>query len=144
MIIRPATLSDLNTIIDIAMEATLMYPNMRPDKAKIKALGIDAISAARHYALVTERENGYIDGVLIAFVTDNSWAQRQNAHVMLWVSRYPGSGAAMLRKFRDWVLSRRAIKVAGFAPDVELDPRVLELAERIGFKRHGGAYLLYN
>lgn len=145
MIIRPATLSDLNRIIDIATEATLMYPRMRMDKAKIKALGVDAISAARHYALVTERdEGGYIDGVLIAFVTENAWAQRQNAQVMLWVSRSPGSGAAMLRKFRDWVKSRRAIKVAGFAPDLDLDPRVLELAERIGFKRHGGAYLLYN
>lgn len=144
MIIRPATLADLNRIVDIAMEASLMYPRMRADKAKIKALGVDAISAARHYALVTERDDGYIDGVLIAFTTDNAWAQRQNAQVMLWVSRFPGSGAAMLRKFRDWVLSRRAIRVAGFAPDVDLDPRVLALAERIGFKRHGGAYLLYN
>jgi len=144
MIIRPATLSDLNRILDIAMETAVMYPNMRPDQRKMRALGVDAISAARHYALVTEREDGFIDGVLIAFVTDNAWSQRQNAQVMLWVSRFPGSGAAMLRKFRDWVKSRRAIKVAGFAPDVELDPRVLELAERIGFKRHGGAYLLYN
>ena len=140
MIIRPATLADLEQILAIATEAAEeMYPRMRPDPLKMKALGVDAISAARHYALVTEREDGYIDGVLIAFTTNNAWAQRQNAQVMLWIS-----GSAMLREFRNWVKSRRAIKVAGFAPDVELDPRVLALAERIGFKRHGGSYLLYN
>ena len=143
MIIRPATLADLNAIIDIAMEQTLKYPRMRPDKDKIRALGIDAISAARHYALVVESE-GRVQGALVAFTTENGWAQRQNSAVLLWYSWIPGAGAAMLRQFRDWVLSRRAIKIAGFAPDVDLDPRIWKLADRIGFKRHGGAYLLYN
>jgi hypothetical protein len=30
------------------------------------------------------------------------------------------------------------------APDIEIDSRALALAERIGFKKHGGSYLLYN
>jgi hypothetical protein len=85
-----------------------------------------------------------VDGVLLAFTSDNAWAQRQNCAVMLWVSKIPGAGAMMLRDFRDWMQGRRAIRVAGFAPDVELDPRVWIIAERIGFERHGGAYLLYN
>jgi hypothetical protein len=146
MIVRPATLADLNAIIDIAMEQTLKYPRMRADKHKVKDLVIDAISAARHYALVVERDNGQIDGALLAFTTNNAWAQRQNCAVLLWqCSRWSaGGGAEMLRKFRDWVLSRRAIKVAGFSPDVDLDPRVWMLAEKVGFKPSGGAYLLYN
>ncbi len=120
------------------------YPRLRPDTAKIRSLGIEAISTAKHYALVAVHEDGSLMGALIAFTSTNAWAQRQNTHVMLWISMAPGVGAAMLRQFRDWVLSRRAIKVAGFSPDVDLDPRIWKLAERIGFKRYGGAYLLYN
>ncbi len=146
MIIRPAILSDANAIIDIAMEQTSKYPCLRAERNKIKALVIDAVSAARHFAWVVERDNGHIDGALLAFTTNNAWAQRQNCAVLLWVChRYSaGGGVAMLREFRDWVLSRRAIKVAGFSPDVDLDPRVWMLAQRMGFKRSGGAYLLYN
>jgi len=146
MIIRPATLSDLDAIIDIAVEQTSKYPRMRAERSKIKALVVDSISAARHFSWVVERDNGQIDGAFVAFTSDNAWAQRQHCSVMLWVCHRwsAGGGAAMLRQFRDWVLSRRAIKIAGFAPDVDLDPRVWMLAERVGFRRSGGAYLLYN
>jgi hypothetical protein len=143
VIIRPATLSDHQAILGIAYEQAKLYPLLKRDLRKMSDLFTDSVSAARHYSLVAE-ENGQVKGVLIAFVTNNAWAQRQNAGVMLWVSKIPGAGAIMLRQFRDWVKSRRAIKVAGFAPDVDLDPRVWKLAERIGFQRHGGAYLLYN
>ncbi len=143
MIIRPATMVDLEVIVDIAMEQTLKYPFMRAERHKVKALITDSISAARHFSWVVEDE-GRVQGSFVAFTTDNAWAQRQHCSVMLWYSWIPGGGAAMIRKFRDWVLSRRAIKIAGFAPDVDLDPRVWMLAERVGFKRSGGAYLLYN
>ena len=146
MIIRPATLADLDAIIDIAMEQTLKYPRLRAEKHKIKALITKSISAARHFSWVVERDTGQIDGALIAFTADNAWAQRQHCSVILWVCSHwsAGGGVAMLRQFRDWVLSRRAIKVAGFTPDVDLDPRVWMLAEKVGFKPSGGAYLLYN
>lgn len=142
MIIRPATLADQARILDLAMEQTELYPRLRPDPDKIRALIVDSISAPRHYAIVVQQRK--VDGVLLAFTSNNAWAQRQNCAVMLWVSKIPGAGAMMLRDFRDWMQGRRAIRVAGFAPDVELDPRVWILAERIGFERHGGAYLLYN
>lgn len=143
MIIRPATLADRDAIFDMAMEQAELYPLLRPNIDNIKALITDAISTARHYCVVA-RHRGKCEGVLVAFTMNNAWAQRQHCAVMLWVSKYPCAGAAMLRMFRDWVKGRRAIKVAGFAPDVNLDPRVWQLAERIGFERHGGAYLLYN
>jgi hypothetical protein len=143
MIIRPATLSDRNEILALAYEQAEKYPLLRRDAPKMNDLFTDVVSAARHYSLVAE-QNGEVKGVLLAFTVNNAWAQRQSCGVMLWVSMIPGAGAAMLRQFRDWIKSRRAIKVAGFAPDVDLDPRVWKLAERIGFQRHGGAYLLYN
>lgn len=143
MIIRPATLSDRDAVLSIAYAQARMYPQLKRDAHKMNDLFTDAVSAARHYTLVAEQD-GEVKGALLAFTTNNAWAQRQNCGVMLWASEIPEAGAAMLRKFRDWIKSRRAIKVAGFAPDVDLDPRVWKLAERIGFQRHGGAYLLYN
>ncbi len=143
MIIRPATLADLGALVSVAVQQTARYPNMKPDRDKIRALATDAISSAQHFAVVAEQDGG-LQGALIALTSDNAWAQRKNSHLMLWLSNVPPAGAMMLRRFRDWVRSRRAIKVAGFSPDIELDPRTLRLAELIGFKRHGGAYLLYN
>ena len=143
MIIRPATLSDLGQLLELAMEQASNYPELKPDRDKIRALIIDGLSTAKHWAHVVD-EGNRITGALFAFTTENVWAQRQNSAVMFWVSKTPGAGATMLRRFRDWVKTRRAIRVAGFAPDIDLDPRVWQLAERIGFQRYGGAYLLYS
>ncbi len=144
MIIRPASLADVDQLVDMALIWSNDYPHLKPDKDKIRRLVINAISSAKHYASVVVCDDGKLAGALVAFTVDNAWAQRQHAFIMFWVSYARGKGALMLRQFRDWVLSRRAIKVAGFAPDIDVDPRVWQLAERIGFKRHGGAYLLYN
>jgi len=142
MIIRPATLGDRDAVLTLAYEQAKRYP-LKRDAIKMNELFTDAVSAARHYTLVAEQD-GEVKGALLAFTVNNEWAQRQSCGIRLWVSKIPGAGATMLRQFRDWIKSRRAIKVAGFAPDVDLDPRVLMLAEKIGFQRHGGAYLLYN
>lgn len=142
MMLRSATLSDREAIIGLAKVQMERYP-LRPDHSKIKELATEAISSPRHFAWVVD-VGGQIQGVLIGLTGDNLWAQRQNCNIALWVSDVPGQGAKLLRKFRDWVLSRRAIKVAGMCPDLELDSRILKLVERAGFSRQGGAYLLYN
>ena len=144
MIIRPASMSDLNQIVDIAVAQSNVYPKLRADTSKIRALVTDAISAARHFAWVAITDNSTVSAVILAFTTENSWAQRQNSAVLLWWSKTPGAGALLLRKFRDWVKSRRAIKIAGFSPDVDVDPRTWDIVQRAGFDKHGGSYLLYN
>ena len=118
------------------------YP-LLPDKQKMKDLIVESISAPSHFAMVDEVD-GRIEAVVIAMVGDNIWAQRKFANVMLWWSNKPGSGIKLLRLFRDWVLARRAIRIAGFAPDIDLDPRVYAVFERLGFVKSGGAYLLVN
>jgi len=140
--IRPATLQDVTGILGIALGEVKRYP-LRPDKDRMQKVIIETISAPSHLALVDE-EDGQIRAVLLAMSGDNLWAQRKFANVMLWWSDKPGSGAKLLRRFRDWVTSRRAVKVAGFAPDIDLDERTYKLMEHLGFQRSGGAYLLFN
>ena len=140
--IRPATLADLEAIFVIATHQCRGYEGLRLDKDKIRSGIIQSISGASHFCWVSEN-NGITYGALIGLTSDNLWAQRKNCIVALWVSA--GDGAALLRKFKEWVQSRRAIRVAGLVPDSDhIDRRAYLLAERIGFKRCGGAYLLYN
>lgn len=142
--IRPATIGDLEAIIDIAMLETRRYPMLRPDRQKIRALAVDAISSAKHFCYVSE-DSGKVSGVLAAFGSNNTWAERQSCHIMLWTAKIVGDGRKMLRACLDWIQSRRATRVAGFAPDTDtIDPRVWLLVERMGFRRYGGAYLFYN
>lgn len=140
--IRPASLQDVNAILSVATSQARRYP-LRADRDKMKAVITEAISGASNFAMVDEVD-GDIRGILIALVGDNLWAQRKFANVTLWWSDKPGSGVALLRRFKEWVTSRRAIRIAGFAPDLDLDPRIYAIFERLGFEKTGGAYLLVN
>jgi len=140
--LRSATPSDKDAIVELARKQMERYP-LRPDKDKINELVREATSSAKHFAYVVD-VGGIVQGVLIALTSDNLWAQRQNCNIVIWVSEVPGWGDKLLRKFKEWVEPRRAIKVSGMCPDLDIDPRALKLAERVGFKRHGGAYILYN
>ncbi len=143
MALRPATLQDRAAIFKIALEQSARYPLLKPDRSKMHELITDSVSAARHFCMVTDNP-GQLGGVLIGLTGNNLWAQRQFCSITLWASKIPGEGMNLLRTFRDWVISRPVIRVAGIASDVELDPRVWELMKRCGFNQHGGAYLLYN
>lgn len=143
--IRPATLADVDAIFDLAMALSPQYPKLKPDKIKIRKGIIQAISSAKHFAWVSESPYEGLKGALIGLTSENLWAQRQNCFVPLWFTERRGDGPKLLRAFKTWVQSRRAIRVAGFVADSKyVDQRAWLLAERIGFKRCVGAYLLYN
>ena len=142
--IRPATLADADAIFGIAMDEAHQYRGLRPDPVKIRKGIIQAISSAKHFAWVSENASG-LRGALIGLTSHNLWAERQNCLVALWHTKQIGDGRKLLRAFKTWVQSRRAIRVAGFVSDSEhIDRRAFQLAERMGFRRCGGAYLLYN
>jgi hypothetical protein len=143
--IRPATLSDVNTILLIAEREVLKYPRLKPNLQKMRKVLIETISSAKHFCWVSCGELGTPSGVIVAAVSENMWAQRQSCNVVLWIAEIAGDGVRLLRELKNWITSRRAIKVAGFAPDTDdIDPRVWQLASMMGFKRYGGAYLFYN
>lgn len=143
--IRPAILADLEAIVAIAMSETQRYPQLKADKEKIRRGVINAISSASHFCWVSEDTRGAVRGVLLALTGNNLWAQRNHSNIVVWTTEVVGDGAKLLRQFREWIRSRRAVRVAGMSPDLNgIDPRVWKLAERMGFERHGGAYVLYN
>lgn len=143
--IRPATLADVEAIWRIGVYETRVYKELKPDTKKIRNSIIQAISSASHFAWVSVDVHNDVQGALIGLTSGNLWAQRKNCLVALWSSYIAGDGAKLLREFKRWVQSRRVIRVAGLVPDSEnIDTRAYDLAERIGFRRCGGTYLLYN
>ena len=142
--IRPAVLADADVIFDLAVESAQGYERLHMDYDKMRKGIRNAISSATHFAWVSEVES-YVDGVLIGLTGENLWAQRKNCIVALWKANTPGEGRKLLAEFRAWVRSRRAIRVAGIVPDSNhVDWRAYALADRMGFKRNGGVFLLCN
>lgn len=146
--IRPATLSDFYEILGMAQAEAQCYPELKPDLKKMDKGIKMAISSAKHFCWVSQHENdagNYARGVLLAVSSENLWAQRQNCIVALWKSEIAGDGRRLMKEFLKWVDTRRIIRVAGIVPDNnEVDPRVWRLMERLGFRKYGGAYLIYN
>ena len=143
--IREAVLGDKEFILRTAHEYTQLYPEtMKWDYMKVSRLASLVIGSERHFCQVAEDEHGEVKGVLAALTTPGIWYQRGYASVLLWVTDEPGTGATMLRNFRQWAKDRPAVRVAGMSPDCdEIDPRAWALAERVGFARRGGALVLF-
>jgi len=132
---------DRQQLYDLAIEHAEAYP-LRPHKLKIMQLITEAISTARNYMLVSE-EDGVIKGALVALGGENVSANTQSCHILFWATTIPGDGVGMLRRFRKWLDARQIVRVAGFAPDMDVDPRTWNIAQRLGFLPYGGAYLWY-
>ena len=143
MIIRPAEMRDKREILVLAKEQTARFPKLRMDIEKLNDGIVTAMLDNNNFVHVVENE-GEVTGVIIAITAPNMWAQRSCSNVVLWVSKTPGGGVALLRAFRDWIKARRAVKLGGISPNLDLDRRILKIMERTGFERHGGSYLLYN
>jgi len=142
--IRPATLADTNAIFEIALIEASKYPKLLPDREKIRKHITATISAAKHFAWVST-DDGRVNGAMLAVTSNNLWAQRQNCFVALWKSVVAGDGRKMMKEFLKWVDARRIIRVAGVVPDSDhFDPLAWKLLERLGFRKCGGAYLIYN
>ena len=141
--IRHGKRTDIKELTDFTLEWATLYPYLRPDRDKIKRAFREIIFyPATNFCLVATDEDR-IRGALIAMQLPNLWAAKNFCSIIFWHSQIAGDGVKMLRMFKQWVDTRSVIRVAGFHPDIELNPRVLTLAERVGFRQHGGAYLYY-
>lgn len=128
--------------MQIALHLAAGYP-LRPDRDRMRVVLIELISAPSHFAWICT-EHDVVRGVLLAMVSDNLWAQRRHANILLWWSERAGKGVSLVRTFKRWLKDRRGIRVAGFSPDEDLGERTLQLMELLGFNRRGGSYLLFN
>lgn len=133
--VRPAKLGDVSAIVDLAVESVTRNPlPVRIDRVAMASQARGMISRPSHFVWVAEQ-----DGVVVACVgaySDQSfWYRGQQCSVMLFWSRVPGAGVALLREFARWVISRPVIKVAVFECEPEIDARTIRFLRRLGFTR---------
>lgn len=142
--IRPATQLDIEDLYGFAITYASEYPKRRIDYERAYSMLKQIVGSGKHYAMVVE-VNDKIQGALLAVSSENLWAEGESCQIVFWVSRVPGDGRQLLRRFKKWAMGRRStITVAGFCPDLPVDPRAWALAERVGFKKSGGSYLHHN
>ena len=127
MIIRQAIISDKREISLLAKVQAKRIPKLKLDAERLNDTLAHIIQEGhKHFAYVVEDE-GKVVGTLLAVTGDNAWCQRQNSNVMLWVSDVAPGGAMLLRAYAHWIKSRRAVKIAGLSPNIDLDKRILRL-----------------
>ena len=133
MRIRRATMSDIPAIIDLAVESVTRSPlPVVIDRPEMVATAEVCIPGNAHFVWVAE-EDGVVVGCVAAQVSKGFWFQRLQASVLLFYTRKPGGGIALLREFSRWVKSRPAIKMAVFSLEHDADPRIGTLLKRLGF-----------
>lgn len=144
LLIRKAKLCDVDALVDLALEyAVKTCPEMRPDRAKIRRLVVEAISGPSNFAEVAEQD-GRVQAVLIALVHDALWAERKVCNVLLWVSKLAGAGRRLLKQLKSWASARRAIRLIGLSPMFDWPATVTEILRRAGFQSRGGSFVLFN
>ena len=133
-ICRRARLTDVNDIVDIAVESVSRDPlPVKIDREAMAAMVRQCLNPS-HFNWVTEKD-GKIVAAVIAMVQPGFWFHKLQASVLLYYTRVPGCGLPLLREFARWVKSRSAIKLAIFELEPDADPRLVKFLNRLGFAR---------
>lgn len=134
MIFRKATMSDIPSIVDIAVESVSRDPlPVKIDREAMADMARQCLNPA-HFMWVAEHE-GKVVAAVAAHVSPGFWFERLQASAPLYFSRLPGAGLPLLREFAKWVKSRSAIKIAVFELEPDADPRLVKFLNRLGFTR---------
>lgn len=130
--LRRATHKDIDAIIELAIESVSKDPlPVRIDRDAMRAMALEGLGPT-HFLWVAEVD-GKVEGAVGAYVQRGFWFERMQASVLLFYSRVPGAGAALIREFARWVKSRPAIKLAVFSLEHNADPRLGKFLRRLGF-----------
>lgn len=143
MIIRRARPGDIEQLLALGREAMERGadPRLRISPAKMRAMAVYCLSGAGNFALVCEDEAGKIHGAVVAFVDEMLFYERRQANVVQFYCTAPGWGVKMLRELIRWAWSRPIIRAVVFTLEVDVDPRVAKLLERLGIERSHPVYM---
>lgn len=135
IVCRKARLGDLPAIVDLACESVSRDPlPVKIDRDAMRETARSLINPA-HFLWVAEDESGNVVGSVAACAQQSFWYRGLQCSVMLYYTRVPGAGAALLRELARWMKSRSAIKVAVLELEPSTDLRLIRFLRRLGFER---------
>ena len=134
MLYRKATPSDIDAIVDIAIESVSNDP--LPVKIDLSAMAATARSCLNpaHFMWVADHD-GKVVAAFAACVQQGFWFHKLQCSVLLYYTRVPGAGTPLMREFAKWVKSRSAIKLAIIELEPGADLRLVRFFKRLGFTR---------
>ena len=134
LIFRRATVSDVNDIVDIAVESVSKNPlPVRIDKEAMADMARHCMQPA-HFLWVADL-NGKVVAAMAACTQKGFWFERLQCSVLLYYTRLAGAGLPLIREFVRWVKSRPAIKLAVIELEPGVDPRLVRFMKSVGFAR---------
>jgi|694.fasta_scaffold78442_2 hypothetical protein len=135
MQVRKATYRDITAIVDIAVESVMRDPlPVTVDREAMREMAMQCLNPA-HFMWVGEDESGNVVAAVAAMTQKSFWYRGLQCSVLLYYTRKPGAGAALLREFARWVRSRSGIKVAVLELEPNVDLRLTRFLKRLGFGR---------
>lgn len=140
IVIRMATHRDVPRIVELAVESVSQNPlPLVIDRPAIKASIEEIIGSPQHYGVVAEVD-GKVVGAVGAHTSPGFWFKRMQCNVLMFYTRTPGAGAAMIRDFTAWMKGRPVIKMAVFCLEPGMDPRIGKLLRRLGYTHEFPSY----
>lgn len=135
IVCRKAKMDDLPAIVDLACESVSRDPlPVKIDRDAMRQTAQSLLNPA-HFLWVAEDETGTVVGSVAACAQQSFWYRGLQCSVLLYYTRLPGAGAALLREFARWVKSRSGIKVAVLELEPNTDLRLIRFLRRLGFER---------
>lgn len=134
MIFRRATMNDIPSIVDIAVESVSQDPlPVKIDREAMAETARTCLNPA-HFMWVAEQD-GKVVAAFAACVQPSFWFSKLQCSVLLYYTRVAGAGLPLIREFSKWVKSRPAIKLAIVELEPGVDPRLVRFFKRVGFER---------
>jgi hypothetical protein len=135
IVCRKATYRDITAIVDIAVESVMRDPlPVTVDREAMREMAMQCLNPA-HFMWVAEDEAGNVVASVAAMTQKSFWYRGLQCSVLLYYTRQPGAGAALLREFARWMKSRSGIKVAVLELEPNVDLRLVRFLKRLGFGR---------
>lgn len=133
IVVRKATTRDVPRIVELAVESVSNNPlPLVIDREAIRDSITEIIASPQHYGVVAEVD-GKVVGAVGAHTSPGFWFKRMQCNVLMFYTRTPGAGAAMIRDFTAWVKGRPIIKMAVFCLEPNMDPRIGKMLRRLGY-----------
>lgn len=135
MSIRPAKLTDIPAIVELAVESVTTHPlPLKNDLDAMAAMARSLIGNPAHFVWVGEVD-GKVVSCVAAQVGPGFWFKGLQVSVLLYYARPPGSVALLMRRLSTWMKGRSGIKLGVVELEPSADPRLVSLLSKMGFAR---------
>lgn len=132
--IRKAIFTDIPQLIELSIEALQIdaYSELTINRTRVYECVKSVVNSAANFAWVSEKD-GVITGALGAEVVPLPFYYGSQAVVYMWYCKNPGDGKKLMRQFLNWCSERQGIKQIIYSGERNADPRVGQMAMKLGF-----------